>query len=129
MLAGDLELPALVRELLESRAFWIASADWVANVWSSWIVSGGNSPGVFLLTVRPHVSWSSRSIGMARTARVPLRRRTSRWAVAAGGAGRAVICRDLQPRASHIQRASAAESGIRLDKSWPSLLLIAASGG
>jgi hypothetical protein len=33
-----------------------------------------------------------------------------------GVAGRAVICRDLQPGAPHIQRVSAAESGIRLDE-------------
>jgi hypothetical protein len=33
-----------------------------------------------------------------------------------GVAGRAVICRDLQPCASQIQRASAAQSGIRLDE-------------
>ena len=35
------------------RAFWMASADWVAKVRSSSTTSGGNSPGVFRFTTRP----------------------------------------------------------------------------
>ena len=44
------------------RAFWMASADWVAKVWSSSMTSGANAPGVFRLTVSPPISWSSRSM-------------------------------------------------------------------
>jgi hypothetical protein len=49
----------------KSRAFWIARADWVAKVWSSSMTSGANAPGVFLLTVSPPISSSSRSNGTA----------------------------------------------------------------
>ena len=52
-----------------SRAFWMARADWVAKVCSSSIVSAGNSPGALRLTTRPPMSWSSRSSGTARSAR------------------------------------------------------------
>src|SRR5207247_1243918 len=38
-----------------SRAFWMASADWLANVLRSSMTAGGNSPGVFLLTVSPPI--------------------------------------------------------------------------
>ena len=55
------------------RAFWMASADWVAKVWSSSTTSGGNSPGVFRFTTRPPTRWSSRSRGTASTARAPER--------------------------------------------------------
>ena len=49
----------------------MASADWVAKVWSSSMTSGAKAPGVFLLTVSPPISSSSRSSGTARSARSP----------------------------------------------------------
>ena len=54
-----------------SRAFWMASADWVPKVFSSSTVSGGNSPGVLRLTTRPPTIWLSRKIGTASSARKP----------------------------------------------------------
>ena len=56
----------------------MARADWVAKVLSSSTTSGGNAPGVFLLTVSPPMISSSRSIGTASSARYPVRRRMSR---------------------------------------------------
>ena len=37
----------------KSRAFWMARADWVANVRSSSMTSGANAPVAFRITVRP----------------------------------------------------------------------------
>ena len=42
------------------------------------MTAGENSPGVFLVTVSPPMRWSSRSSGTPRSARVPVRSRTSR---------------------------------------------------
>jgi hypothetical protein len=44
----------------KSRAFWIASADWVAKVFSTSITSGGYSPGAFRVRDRLPMIWSSR---------------------------------------------------------------------
>jgi hypothetical protein len=40
-----------------SRAFWIARADWVAKVLRTSMTSGAKSPGVFLATVSPPMTW------------------------------------------------------------------------
>ena len=50
----------------KSRAFWMASADWVAKVRSSSIVSGGNVAGRLRVTPRQPMSRPSRTIGTAR---------------------------------------------------------------
>src|SRR6516165_3125010 len=52
----------------KSRAFWIARADWVANVLSNSTTSGENSPGVFRVRDRLPMIWSSRSSGTDRAA-------------------------------------------------------------
>jgi len=52
VLAGDFELAALIGEFSEKAAFWMASADCVANVRSNSMVSGGKSPGAFRVTAR-----------------------------------------------------------------------------
>src|SRR3972149_4377324 len=49
------------------RAFWMASADWVANVWSSSTTSDGNSPGALRFTTRPPRTGPSRRGGTGRS--------------------------------------------------------------
>ena len=53
----------------KSRAFWMASADWVAKVFSSSITSGANSPARFRFTTSPPSRWSSRRSGTASSDR------------------------------------------------------------
>ena len=53
----------------KSRAFWIARADWVANVMSTRTTSGAKSPGVLRMTARTPMTCSSRSNGTPRSAR------------------------------------------------------------
>ena len=61
-----------------SRAFWMASVDWVAKVFRSSTTSGANSPGVRRFTVSAPMTWSSRSSGTTSRARYPIRTRMSR---------------------------------------------------
>ena len=53
------------------RAFWMASADWVAKVFRTSITSGENSPGAFRIKDRLPMICSSRSSGTDTTARKP----------------------------------------------------------
>ncbi len=55
----------------KSRAFWMARADWVANVFRTSTTSGGNSPGAFRLKDRLPMIWSSRSSGHGEERPVP----------------------------------------------------------
>ena len=52
-----------------SRAFWIASADWFAKVWISATVSGANAPGVLRRTTSAPTISCSRSSGTDSSAR------------------------------------------------------------
>ena len=71
--ARRFELPPFSAISRNRRAFWIASADCVAKVFSSSTTSGANAPGAFRLTSSPPSRWSSRSSGTARSARYPAR--------------------------------------------------------
>ena len=72
---------ALLLDLVEQRAFWIASADWAANVWTSSTVSGeGARPP--RQTTRPPMMRSSRSSGKPRSERNPARSTMARERVA-----------------------------------------------
>ena len=53
----------------KSRAFWMASADWVAKVFRSSTISGANSPGVRRFITSAPMTWSSRMSGTASSAR------------------------------------------------------------
>ena len=53
----------------KSRAFWMASADWVANVFRSSTTSGGNSPGARRIIESAPMTWSSRTSGTANSVR------------------------------------------------------------
>ncbi len=55
----------------KSRAFWMARADCVAKVLSSWTISGANSPGVLLVTPRTPMISSSLTKGTPSSARCP----------------------------------------------------------
>ena len=69
----------LVSSSRNSRALTMASADWLAKVWSSSIRSGGKVPVPRRrITSTPTIS-SPRSIGTASTERQPSRNRMSRW--------------------------------------------------
>ena len=80
MLARNSDLCRLATSswLEQRRAFWMASADWVAKVRSSSMVSGGKSPGAFRVTARPPSRRPSRSMGTASSARMPASIRVSR---------------------------------------------------
>ena len=55
----------------KSRAFWMARADCVAKVLSSWTISGANSPRVLLVTPRTPMTSSSLIKGTPSSARCP----------------------------------------------------------
>ena len=82
------------------RAFWIASADWLAKVLSSSIAAGGKAPGDFRTIVSAPRIRSSRSRGTAKAARNTDRMLNSRrrpgYARPAGRRGSAPA-RDLPP--------------------------------
>ena len=86
---------------------------------------GENCPGVFLLAVSPPIKWSSRSSGTLRSARVPVRNRTSRrgplyapaWAMSGiwtGSCVTAIRPRMPSPRRIGVRRATAFTSSSRL---------------
>ena len=57
----------------KSRAFWIASADWLANVSTSSTIGSGNAPGVRRRTTSAPRMRSSRTSGTASIDRQPAR--------------------------------------------------------
>ena len=63
---------------LNRRTFWIASADCEARVVNRSSTSDVNGPGVLRSTVSAPMTWSSRSIGTARSARNPAGSSSSR---------------------------------------------------
>ena len=78
VVAGDLELLAFFSDLAEQLAFWIASADCVANVLRRSTTSGANGPGVFRCTARAPTICSSCMSGTASSALRPVRMIRSR---------------------------------------------------
>ena len=62
-----------------SRALWMATADWLASVSSSPHVSGVNSPGTVRRTTSAPMISSSRMSGTASSDRHPWRRSASVW--------------------------------------------------
>ena len=64
MLAGDLELVALVRELPNRRTFSTAMTAWSANVFNNATSASESGPGSRRVTLMAPTALSCRSIGI-----------------------------------------------------------------